>query len=1142
MTENKWTKSQEQAITSRDNNLLVSAGAGSGKTTVMIARIVDLIVNNHVPISNFLVVTFTKASASDMKNKLIRQLEKLSPDTFILEQIEEIGTSDVSNLHSFCARLLKTYFYYIGLDPAFVVLDEVEMSVLKEKAMAKLFEEGLQNGDKELLELADILNKNRSDIGLSEAIMTLREFLLSQIDGIKWLDNLIEKCYDKELNNNICANFLNKRCVNLFKNARNQFEDFLSIAQNLEDDKLINFLSSAVDYCAQISSNATFASNFITLMNLSALPRMPSKVSDNAQDLKDRVDGYKKWFTKQIENVKEWWGENDLEKIELHLLENKQRVLALKRLAIRFDEILTEQKNAKGGLDFSDLEKYTLKILEIDEVRHTLVEKYKYIFVDEYQDINPVQEKILTLLSNGFNRFMVGDIKQSIYRFRLCEPEIFLSKYNDYNNPQQTQGKVIDLQENFRSNSKILKFCNLIFSKIYTKDFGGIDYNPDGLLICGTEEWDNPNGFPAVDFNFLETKGLKQSLKPQEVETDLPIYSVLNHENFVEEEGSVAIAEASVIAEKISTLIGSTIYSKDGTNTKLRFKDMVVLLASRGEYLKEFVSALSAFNIPVSSDYSQDVFEDEYILALLNTLKIIDNFAQDYPLACAMHSPLFNFSLNELAIIKKANLNEKFFYQAIEHSLEAKNLQSVLQKKVEKFYQQILRWKNLSGFMGAKDLINKIINETEFELLILSSCDSQASAQKLARFMQVLTNDSLSQFIKDVESSKITCLSVPEGDAVRVMTIHSSKGLEFPVVFLANCGKKFSGKYGMGDLLISKDLGIGLRYYNSDMRYKCENFVRSAIKLNEGIKIKEEQLRLLYVALTRAINHLIIVGSGEIEQINASLNANLGNSFLDWFAMCIEDKIYGTNKFNNVATIHFYDALDEARKGKDKDYRQVIFKDPNIDLLNEIKSEANKEQDYFKFNEFSSKSSVTAINRQEITNEPVLFSEEESGESAELGTAYHKLLEKIDYNNIGINKLNEILQNLIKDNIISHDVARLINLNNILKIATNEIIVSNLDGQFFKEKEFIMSYNPLTKNCENESEFMVVQGVCDLVIMKNNKLILIDFKLSKKNAQKLKQTYNEQIELYSKALENSYNLPVYKRYICKINTGEFIEI
>ena len=1137
----KFTPSQEKAILEQDKNLLVSAGAGSGKTTVMIARIVNLIEKHHVPISSFLVVTFTKAAASDMKNKLIESLEKCEPNSFILDQIEEVGTSDVSNLHSFCARLLKTYFYKIGLDPSFVVLDELEMEALKTKALELLFNECLDNNDKDMLLLADILNKNRNENALEEAIVNLSRFLKSQPDSEKWFNGNLEKCYTTNLKNNVCANFVNDYAIQVFKYFFANFSAILALINEKTDKKLYDYAKNLVYIANLINEKTPLDVNFYNLMNLPSFKTIPSNVSSEHEAAKAKLYKFKNAFVDQVKAIKEMWGEETQEDIIAHLKENEKRVLTLYRLATRFDEILTTLKNAKGGLDFDDLEHFAIKLLENNDVLTSLKEKYKYIFVDEYQDISPLQETIITMLSGENNRFMVGDIKQSIYRFRLCEPEIFLDKYNRYKAKKNTNNEVINLKENFRSNYKILDFCNFVFSGCYTKNFGGINYNPEGLLVCGTEKWENLDDEQAVSVYFNNTASLKEDDKEAEDEP-LKVYSVLDENSEYEREKTIAETEAKIVANSIAKLYGKRINSGKGESEKrLRYRDFVVLMATRGTYLEQFTKTLKELGLPVASDYTEDVFEDPDILAVLNLLKVINNFADDYSLISVMVSKLFNFSYNDLAAIKIANKDEKYFYEAVLSAEKNANLNKGVQKKVDNFILTIKTLKRKSKILSAKELIEEINNTFELELLFLSCEDRIVKAQRLSKFMQTFGEISLAAYLENLKNSSIICESVPEGDAIRVMTIHAAKGLEFPVVYLVNCGKEFSRKSGQGDLLISKNLGVGLRYYDEEQRYKCENFVRAAIKENEAFKIKEEQLRLFYVALTRAVNHLIVVASTEHDKFSEHKLPENARNFADWLSPVYFAKINKDKCIDDIAEVNLLSADEGTKEKIEPNKKQVIFAKPNMKKVEELQKIYKNEQNNAIYT-FSAKSSVTKLMDEEIKNNGVVYKDNGSNSSTNLGTIYHKILENATFEEKTIEDIDKIVQKLQNDGFLSEKDVHITGKRALLGVITNPIIQANYKNGFFKEKEFIMAYNPITKTCDNNGDFMVVQGVCDLVLKTQQGLILVDYKLTNKNAQDLINIYGEQIRLYSLALEASYKEKVLQKYICKLTTGEFIKV
>ncbi|MBQ7453178.1 MAG: UvrD-helicase domain-containing protein [Clostridia bacterium] len=1136
----KWTKSQEFAIKKRDENLLVSAGAGSGKTSVMIARIVDLVSKEKVPIENFLVVTFTRASATDMKNKLISELEKMQDDAFVLEQIENVGTSDVSSLHSFCARLLKTYFYQIGLDPSFVVLDEVEMKAISNKALGKLMEESANNGDAEMFELADVLNKNRNEDGFGEAIVKFSEFLKSLNDPQSWFDDCIEKCYCSNLEKNICARILNDKAVAIFERYMHSFNAFAKQIADFDDKPLLKYVENLQFIANLVSQSSSIRCNFDNLMGILDFGRMPSKVANELVDIKEQIKRCKDAFQRNISDLKKAWGQENFDTLVADIEINKRRVITLKRLALRYDELLSEQKSMKGGLDYNDLEICTLKLLENESVVNALKEQYKYIFVDEYQDISPIQEKIIQTIAGKDNRFMVGDIKQSIYRFRLCDPDIFLAKYNQYK-AGSGLAEAVDLNENFRSHYKILDFCNFIFSKCYTKSFGGLSYEVNGKMVFGPEQkWENQAGGNTVGVYFNDTTSLKA--KEDIEEKDLTLYSVKNHEYVDTNDIGVAKAEASVIYNKISELVGTKIYDvKQGRLRPLKFSDFVVLLASRGPYLRDFVKALKDLGVPVASDYSEDVLQDDDILAILNLLKIVDNMADDYSLISVMVSKLFAFSYNELAEIKRHFQKTQYFYEIFVNFDKNCNISQKLKAKVVDFLQKIAVLKKYSQIMPVNLLMEKVKQMFNIELLLLASADRIQKKQRFARFEQTFGEISLAEYLQNLENSSITCEAVPEGDAVRVMTIHGSKGLEFPVVFVANCGKQFSGESWKSDLLFSKDYGVGLKFYDKDFRYKTENLVRSAIRIVEEYKTKEEQLRLFYVALTRAVNYLFVIASGEADEVENYYPNEYARSFLDWLAPAILDKFDGKNSLKNIADVKIYDAKSVVDRFCKKEAAQVLFSEKNEEKIDKLQKYYKKQLEN-RGEKYPAKTSVTRLNQQEEQVVPVLFDENEKGFSADLGTAYHKVLQYANFSEQNLDDVNNLVSKLQKDCKIDNNLAKSIDGCVVLKaIKTMASIIRSGDA-VHREQEFLLAYDPLTKSVSTGGEFMVVQGVCDLVIERDKDIVIVDYKLSGKNAGQLKETYAEQLRLYAIAMEKAFGKKVSEKYILKLSTSELVAV
>jgi len=486
----KATEEQKQVLLEKDKNILVSAAAGSGKTTVMIERIVRTIINDKVPIENFLIITFTKASAEDMKNKLIGRLQAENPTPFILSQIDSVPVSDVSNLHSFCARLLKSYFYVVGLDPTFVVIDDIEQNKLKNKALDKLFDIEAKQGNVKFFKLVDILSSNRKDEKLREQILKLYNFSKSIYGFESWFNENIRESFTHDLNKNKCAEIIKKYAKNiiyLFKTEIESLKTDINNDSKDEDDKkkLIEYLDS-IDTQLSMLNVTSFEALAESVKNLPKFKTIP-KVSDISLDYQIKCKELKTDIKSRIDTIYEsiFTSDDDtIENIKYSLDETRDNVLILYELFEKFEKYYNDFKKEQGVLDFNDLEEYAIKVLEDADTRESIKNKYRFIFVDEYQDINSCQEKIISLISSSNNRFMVGDIKQSIYGFRLCDPEIFLSKYNAYKLGEKDSTS-ISLNKNFRSHADILEFVNIIFDETMTKTFGGVDYKTDARLVPG---------------------------------------------------------------------------------------------------------------------------------------------------------------------------------------------------------------------------------------------------------------------------------------------------------------------------------------------------------------------------------------------------------------------------------------------------------------------------------------------------------------------------------------------------------------------------------------------------------------------------------------------------------------------------------
>ena len=1137
----KATEEQKQVLLEKDKNILVSAAAGSGKTTVMIEKIVRLILETKVSIENFLVLTFTKASAEDMKNKLIARLSFETMSPFILEQIDSIPVSDVSNLHSFCARLLKSYFYAIGLDPTFSVIDEVQQSRLKERALDKLFDGETKQGNVKFFEIADIFQNSRKDAKLREQILKIYEFSKSQVDFDEWFHKTLNDSYTTDLNKNKCSEIIKNYAKNIVYVFKDEIANLKArMVSELHDDdtrkKLTIYLDSLDTKLSMLKFRDSFEVFADSVRSVGKYDTIPKVVVDYDYwkneclkikvDIKSRVDTISGAIFSEPDST--------LDSVKKCLVEIREYVLTMFDLTRKFDEIYLALKKEIGALDFNDLEMFALNVLEDREVLEEVKNKYKYIFVDEYQDINSVQEKIITLISKENNRFMVGDIKQSIYGFRLCDPEIFLQKYNDYK-VSGTKSTSISLNKNFRSHQDILEFVNMVFDDTMTKSFGGVDYKDEARLVAGktAEEKDSPR----ATIMFVDTTSLEKTNDGENIK-DLGVYSVKNHEYIETLDNKKAYLEGMVVANKISELVSSSKYKIIDKETRkerqIMFKDIVILVHSRNEYLNNLLDVLDSVQIPISSDITSDVFEDEDILALKNMLLVISNEAQDKPLFALMYSNLFKFTPDELSRIKLCG-QYKYFY---EHVTNFDGDEKLLEK-VTAFWQTIERYKKLASFVSVKNLCYKIIDEFCIEKNMIASHTSAERLAKLGKFLSSLPDDLLTEFLANSDISTLACECKTSSNSVKVMTIHKSKGLEFPVVFLVGTSNKFNMKSVYGDLHVSKELGICMNYFNTKERYKTSSLSRSASKIIENKKFFEEEQRLLYVALTRAIDYLFVSGCAKKDSLPEKFSPT-PMSFMEWFAPIL---LNPENENSSIFDIEEYDVSDIPAWNKSENQMPVLIGRPNDTLVHDLKKTLEYVYPYEEQTRTPQKTTVTKIveatRLYEKPSQPETSNKMQVVNSAERGTAYHKVLEQMTLLENSVEEVQNIIAGLYKKKILTNDQVMMIDPQKLLDCVCDKSFRNDVLNATWikKETEFYMLIG------QGERKDMVeVQGIADLIIKSKNEVILYDYKTGYLTEALANHKYKAQLDLYKMAVERIFGTKITKSCIIAVDMGQIFNI
>lgn len=1114
-----WTKEQQEAISDRNKSLLVSASAGSGKTTVMIARIIELMTGvncERTPITNFLIVTFTKASATDMKKKLIDELLKLDADDFILDQIENVAVADISDLHSFYSKLISTYFYEIGIDPAYKIVDADASVTLKDKAITKLFESKEKNGDVDYFKIYDIFQKKRQNADLKEMIFKFNDFLNSIIDGKNWFKARLDETYDLNLETNVCAKLINTYVVNAVKTDILDCEKFAEKCLKLGCEMHYEYFMAMADELKTINKNNSYLVNAknineVEFARAKRVPREFDYLKPEAESIKTRIK-------KNVSNYKLNYVSADKNELVSGLASAKYVLETLLELTHEFNEIYSKLKRDVNGLDFNDLEKYALKILENDAIKKAVQDKYKYVFVDEYQDINEVQEKIISMVSGRNNRFMVGDVKQSIYRFRHCDPEIFISKGKEFSSTQD-YAKMIKLNCNFRSDKKILKFVDEIFSGVMTENFGGVDYAKDSQFVAGES---NADGKSAVNLCYIDTT---KSVKEKELAGG--VYSVKNHEIVLEEETEKAVAEANYVAGKIAELTSPL--SKDA----IGYKDIAILVQSRNDETYRFLETLRNFGIPISSDEKYNLMTKNYIQEIYNFIAYVCASEDDILLFKVLKSKLFNFSDDELVQIRKLDMKLRF-YETIE--LYEKLEDDALKAKIQDFKESVLKFKKLAKFRNFPDLAKLVIQEFDLYKINLLSEDGEKINDEIDKFIAGLPQKTAYEFLSSYQDFSLVFENECGGDAVSVMTIHKSKGIEFKAVFLVGLSRMFNLRTTTETVVFNKKFGAGFDYFDIETRTRKPSIASSAVKIYETRKLVEEQQRLLYVALTRAKEKLFVVCSKKKDSLNAEFPAR-PNSFVNWFEKTITNEIQDNhNEILNFESYEISDLMGEPKQEK----RQLLLAKQAVEPIN-FKAYENAVSAKIPL-----KNSVSKIihKTQENSAENDDYYEnyrlsEETMSSAERGTAYHKLFQFIDFKNL--ENIDETISNAELN--LTEEELEFIDTSKVAEILKMEFFASLKNADYvLQEREFYANVSAKYYDANaNENEFFIMQGVIDLVAFFGDEIVLLDYKTGKLSDEKLKN-YTFQLNIYADVLEKSYGKKVAKRILCLIDLQKILEI
>lgn len=1238
-----WTEAQRAAIETGDKNLLVAAAAGSGKTAVLVERIIRKLIAGEWEVDRLLVVTFTHAAAEEMSGRIeaaLRQALLCEKDDDKLARLERqavlLSGAAIATLHSFCQRVIREHFMAIDLDPQFRIGNEQELNLLKRDILEELFEQKYAAGEESFLEFADGFGGNaKGDDKLYQLVLRLYEFARSQPFPEKWLHEqakIAELTGVKSLNE---TPWYEAVLSEVQMNLAAAQEDAAIAAEAAEKLGVATYLSALQGEMELIESLRETAqrgdwSELYQAFQKVAFGKLPAaRGLDEAtkEALEAQVKTPRNRYKKAVAAIKETYFAGTEESLLEDLRQAAPAIQELIKLTREFGEAYAQEKKKKLLADFNDLEHFTLQILcqgeEPDgkltpsQVALALREQYQTVMVDEYQDTNGVQEAIVNLVADPdkANLFTVGDVKQSIYRFRLADPSLFLHKYVSYPQLGEKYAR-IDLAQNFRSRPEVLAAVNFIFTQVMNQASMEIAYDEAAALhpgadypLCEGESLKGPAEF-ALIYKDEETE---EEAEPEGKETPEPFGA----EDAPPADASLLAGEGEFIAARIKAMLQAKTQVFD-KNTKtyrpMEFRDIVILLRSARENALAIMEVLRRHNIPAYSVTDSGYFAAQEIKVMLSLLSALDNARQDIPLAAVLASPIGGFTTQELAEIRLAAPEEDYYTALLKSGSLESETRPELREKAAAFMTRLTGWRKLAQEISVPELIWQLYRDTGYYDYVgglpgglLRQANLRMLVDRAAEY-EATSFRGLFRFLRFVEKMHNMSTDLAEArtlgekeDVVRLMTIHKSKGLEFPLVFVAGLGRGFNLRDAADTVLLHRKLGIGAYRQVEDAPLSYATFAWHAIAAQIIQESKAEELRVLYVALTRAREKLILVGSTTAKKLPGKIadwcrynqrgevrlppHAPLkAVSFLDWVGMAVarhpEGEALWSASVTGEAPASLVDYRDEshwqvsllplsdfnlaaAPKKEDKILAAVekAEKLPDTKYREAVQNILNWRYPDSGAASVPAKLSITELKRR-LREEDTLaghlmpeqipwrrprFLQPGKFTGAEYGTIMHTVMQHLD------------LRGTMSAAAIKKQVAVMVEREHLLPAEAETVNTHHIAGffrselgkrlraaqEYWRELPFsrLVSAKEFYPEVKSAEEKLFVQGVIDLLFAEGDSLVLVDYKTdADTNPEKMRERYRLQVSLYSQAVEEILGRPVKERYLFMLHDGSAVAI
>ena len=1237
----QWTTQQARAIELRNKNILVAAAAGSGKTAVLVERIKRLILEERCSVDQMLIVTFTNAAAAEMKEKIeraiLKEINEIASSEesqaqkddllFLKKQLDLLPMVNISTFHAFALEVIGRYFYLTDIEPNFKICDNVQQTILKNQAMDQLMEELYEENEPEFYDFLSSYSGDRNDRRFREMVGKTYETIQSLPDPFPWLEHALEElaCSPETFQESQVVAYIWQDAKQRLETACDKLQETVFLARR----NLLTALEELAEKDLETGRHLleiAVAENFDQMRDALKSFKLPSLTKKYfkpegsldelaMEEIKVETDRNRKPLKEAVSDFKKLYFYQSLEEHCANLNEVYPKAKYFAGVLRKYKDIYDMRKREKNLVDFNDIEHYAYEILKDEQAASYYRNKFHHIFIDEYQDSNVIQEALIDRIRRENNLFMVGDVKQSIYKFRLAEPEIFQEKYKKFAVEMEEKGEAslsekIDLNRNFRSKQSVIDFINDIFSKM----MGGYDEN--AALYLGDPHGKECNQVPKL---FLAKTPWDED---DEIDDELKILAKIEKE---------ALAAVRIIKESLGTTIFD---SKIGRKRPLTPGDIVILMRGVKNYGDVFYRILTENDIAAYIDDNDGFFDTIEINTFLSLLSLLDNPKQDIPLLTVMRSEILGFSIEEMVKIRLRQKNGSYYNALVRCSLGenaeknmVKNTEQngiceedeadaltyemnevdALSLKCRNALKKIERWRQMAAVLPLEELVWELLLESGFYVAMGAM---PAGAQRQANLRALVDkalqyrnfqSGSLYGFISYIEAVKAGKISMGQvkmvgenEDTVRIMTIHKSKGLEFPMVLVCGYCRKLNYTPAGKNLAIHKDLGIGLPVVNYRESWYRTTIVQNVIKARFHQEEVEEEKRILYVAMTRAKDILYLLGitdgnkrdeeGGEffqnrMDQLREESAGDYSYYTMSGKIICekpqqmqfISDQdIAGLSKGKKrsaEAALWYIDEAAGAAGSNEtvgasgetlKDGANPHHENAEKNFADEVLRRMEFSYPYKDALETKSKYSVSELNRQQAERntsaqtenlrpelrKPKSLREERTFSAAEVGTFTHAVLEHMDFRRAeqeGITYVRELLQDMVSNEILTTEEAETVNGQRMVDFVESDLGKRlAVCTKVYREKPFNV-VKEINGNCT------LVQGIIDCWFDEGDGLVLLDYKTTHISPSRFEQSkreiadrYRMQMELYQEALEEATGKTVKESYLFLTNIGKVI--